>query len=243
MSDDANDAWGGAFGKSWGQSWDQPKSLPMKLAAVATLARFFLYKSMVKDGLDRMDAADLPDLISPNINDAMMKMALRQLSDMKHVARSYSDGFSFVRLTAIGVEEVEKQLDNKDSFLQKYLNLGPNNLSYAFVDVDIPASDRVVSLDHNKPEYQKISYELNELSQSIHRELANDLSEENRDRIIRSIRSANELWKSIELKVIQVQVGIVMALEDAEGLISDINKKMAVQVLIEAIRAFVRSVV
>ncbi|MFD2578607.1 hypothetical protein ACFSTD_08470 [Novosphingobium colocasiae] len=79
----------------------------------------------------------------------------------------------------------------------------------------VPASDRVVPLDHNSPQYREFKQGLSVLLSEVRGNNKIGDTPEERDRIVRSLDAANELWGSLELKVIQIRVGVILAVEDA----------------------------
>lgn len=101
----------------------------------------------------------------------------------------------------------------------------------------VPASDRLVSLDHNAPNYLQVAAGLDELREAVRS--VNDLPE--RDRILASLSGAQALWQALELKVIQIKIGIVMAIEDAGKALAATAKAVATALFIDAIKSLVKS--
>ncbi|KTW02471.1 hypothetical protein SB4_03340 [Sphingomonas sanguinis] len=52
---------------------------------------------------------------------------------------------------------------------------------------------------------------------------------------------AETLWSTGNLKLLQVKVGVLMAVEDASRLLAETAKQVAVSLLIDAIKAFVKT--
>ncbi|MGB3794697.1 MAG: hypothetical protein WA957_00130 [Alteraurantiacibacter sp.] len=98
-----------------------------------------------------------------------------------------------------------------------------------------PASDRIVSLQHNSPEYKDIADGLASLVEQIRQENQVGESSGERDRILRSLTAARELWGATELRVIQVKVGVVMAVEDATDALTRLGKEVGKAGLIDLI--------
>jgi hypothetical protein len=107
--------------------------------------------------------------------------------------------------------------------------------------VVVPASDRIVRFDHNQPEYVEIAKGLISVREAV-REL-NDSSVDNdeRQRILASFDSAQALWKSLNLKVIQLKVGILMTLEDAVHFLGTTAKAVVAALLVDTFKAFVKN--
>ncbi|MBX9813851.1 MAG: hypothetical protein K2X76_04045 [Sphingomonas sp.] len=103
--------------------------------------------------------------------------------------------------------------------------------------VEVPAANRLVPINHNLPEYVEIKAGLAEVYEAVRS--ANDL--ENRDSILPSLDAANKLWEAVELRAIQVKIGIVMAVEDAYQALTGTAKAVATGLLIDSIKSFVKA--
>ena len=105
----------------------------------------------------------------------------------------------------------------------------------------VPASDRIVSLNHNTPEYEEIAQGLADLSDQFRG--ANDLEidEAEKGRILSALAAASQLWEASQLKAMQVKVGVLMAVEDAVTAFGPTTKAIGFALLIDAIKAFVKS--
>lgn len=104
-----------------------------------------------------------------------------------------------------------------------------------------PASDRIVPLNHNQPNYLLVENGIRELSEAIRS--VNDLpvSPEERDRILAALSGAAALWNAAQLKIIQIKVGVLMAIEDAGRVLSATVKAVAVAVFVDAIKSIVKN--
>jgi hypothetical protein len=104
----------------------------------------------------------------------------------------------------------------------------------------LPASDRLVPLDHNSAPYREVKEGLAALHEAIR--ASNDLpcSVDERDRLLASISAAQQLWDSAQLKIIQIKVGIIITLEDAFDLLSKAGKAFAKVVLIDTVKSIVK---
>lgn len=105
----------------------------------------------------------------------------------------------------------------------------------------IPASDRRVPLGHNRPDYQEIAQGLAEAAEEVRGFNGENANPNERNRVHRALEAAATLWKSCELKLIQIKIGIVMALEDAEKLIGKGIKIGGKELLIDLIKNYVRA--
>ena len=105
----------------------------------------------------------------------------------------------------------------------------------------IPASDRLIMVDHSSTEYKDIKVGLDELTEEIR--AANDLicSPEERQRLIKSLQAASNLWDSAELKAIQIYVGILMIVQEAIAVLKIVGKGVGKDLLVNLIVGFLKS--
>lgn len=105
----------------------------------------------------------------------------------------------------------------------------------------VPASDRLVALNDNSPEYRKISEDLRSLRENLR--AANEFigDEVERNRISHSLEAAESLWSAAQLKVIQIKVGIIMTLEDAQKVFTGTVRAVTVGLIVDAIKSFIKS--
>jgi hypothetical protein len=110
-----------------------------------------------------------------------------------------------------------------------------------FSSQEVPAADRIVSLNHNQPQYLEVQQGLAEIRKSV-REL-NDLPVEaaERDRIISGLAAAETLWSGTQLKVLQIKVGVLMIVEDAAKALISTAKAVTAALLVDTIKAFVKT--
>jgi len=108
--------------------------------------------------------------------------------------------------------------------------------------IGVPASDRLVSLDHNSQEYYVVKDGLAELYETIR--ATNDLPIDGmeRSRLLSSLKSAKALWEAGQLKVIQVKVGILMAVEDAQVTLAATTKATVAALIVDALKSLVKNI-
>lgn len=104
-----------------------------------------------------------------------------------------------------------------------------------------PASDRLVPLNHNDPEYIEIRDEIEALHEEFRTSNEVCQSSDERDRIARSLDSASRLWSAAELKITQIRVGIILAVEDAIAALDKIGRASGKSILIDLIKNYVRT--
>ena len=114
---------------------------------------------------------------------------------------------------------------------------GPGDL---FVTM-APSSDGLVRFDHNAPEYAEIATGLANVREDVRGLNDSGVDPIERERVLASFDAAQTLWKSTQLKIIQVKVGILMALDDAVKILGKSAKAVAAALLVDTIKSFVKS--
>jgi hypothetical protein len=107
--------------------------------------------------------------------------------------------------------------------------------------VAVPAADRVVTLNHNADGYEDIKVGLEDAIKEVSSLQTNGLSADEKSRAVATLKSASALFAAGELTVLQVKVGIMMAVEDIEALTGLKFKTVAGQLLLELIKAYFRT--
>lgn len=104
----------------------------------------------------------------------------------------------------------------------------------------LPASDRLVPLDHNSAPYREVKDGLADLYEEFR--TSNDLecSPEERERLLASLKAAQRLWEATQLKIIQIKVGIIITIEDTISLLAKAGKAVGKALLIDTIKSIVR---
>lgn len=103
---------------------------------------------------------------------------------------------------------------------------------------DVPASDRVVSINHNAPEYVEVEKNLHSLEHTV--SASNELGAENpdeRDRVIAEISATRRLLKAARARIDAVLAVIVPALKWIGGKIADTAVQIAIQAVFVALAA------
>jgi hypothetical protein len=107
--------------------------------------------------------------------------------------------------------------------------------------VIVPASDRRVSLDHNKPEYGEIAEALDDAIELAKRTKPNEVSGDEHASIVAGLEAARRLWNAFELSRMQFEIGILMAVERAETALKTSFNLVKGPVLMEALKAFYKA--
>ena len=103
-----------------------------------------------------------------------------------------------------------------------------------------PASDRVVKLDHNSAAYKEIAAAFDEAIDLADRHKPNEVSGDEHASLVAGLRAARELWRSFELSMMQIEIGILMALEKAQEQLKISFQMARGSLLVEGIKAFVK---
>lgn len=111
--------------------------------------------------------------------------------------------------------------------------------SSPLADANIPAADRIVTLDHNQPDYETITEGIDELREAVRG--ANGISHERRSQALSGLDAAKSLWSAAQLSLVQVEIGIILAIDDAISLLGDSLKKLSNIALSELIRAYIKA--
>ncbi|WP_153006041.1 hypothetical protein [Sphingomonas sanguinis] len=115
------------------------------------------------------------------------------------------------------------------------------DVSYLLKNQVAPASDRVVQFDHNSPEAAEIADKFADVKEYVRGVNLPGVDEQERHRVLSALDVAETLWSTGNLKLLQVKVGVLMAVEDASRLLAETAKQVAVSLLIDAIKAFVKT--
>lgn len=104
-----------------------------------------------------------------------------------------------------------------------------------------PASDRIVKFDHNHPDYSAISEGLSSVREAVREINDTDVDEDERARVLAAFDAAQTFWGAAQLKVIQLRVGVLMAVEDAVRILGHTAKALAAALLVDTIKSFVKN--
>ena len=99
----------------------------------------------------------------------------------------------------------------------------------------------MVRLDHNNPEFAAIANRLAEVREAVREINDSDVDTEERERLLASFDAAQTYWQAIQIKVIQLKVGVLMAVEDAVRMLGGTAKAVTAALLVDSIKAFVKN--
>ena len=130
--------------------------------------------------------------------------------------------------------EYMEGLPSLAEFLEKVSNVDD-------LDPSVPASDRIVTLDHNKPNYAEIAEALDNAIEIAKDTKTNGISGDTHSSLLAGLESARNLWRAFELTEMQFKIGIVMAVEMAETALKTSFKLVQGPLLMEALKAFFKA--
>ncbi len=142
--------------------------------------------------------------------------------DVSKVLAGY-EGWHF-QISAQGTRMIEEQI--------------PDLISVEAFIRSAPAADRIVPLNHNQEGYQEIAQKIDGLIRLAVETNDFGSTAEERDRLLTGLRAAKVLWSAAELKIVQIKVGIVMAIEDAENALETTGKAVVGSLLVDLIKKF-----
>ena len=188
-----------------------------------SLARAIYDLLSKSNGSESFQISDITKRAGINIGDAFASRVLNISHEEDEVFQYDADGCWTLGKDGFDLVEVEEAAAAK------------------FGDMVAPASDRVVRFNHNAPDAQEITKQLTEISESVRGANGRDFDEEERERVFSALKVAQEVWASGNLKLIQIKVGVLMAVEDAAALLAKTAKLVAISLLIDGIKSFVKN--
>lgn len=104
----------------------------------------------------------------------------------------------------------------------------------------LPASDRLVPLDHNSAPYRQVKEGLADLFEELRSSNELECDPAERERLLASLSAAQKLWDATQLKVVQIQVGVIITIEDTAALLAKVGKAVGAVLIVDAIKAIVK---
>ena len=105
----------------------------------------------------------------------------------------------------------------------------------------VPASDRIVTLSHNSQEYKEVKAGIGELKEALRGTNDIPIDGAERQRLMAGLEAAELLWDAAQLKLIQIKVGVIMAVEDARKVLAGTAKAVAGALIVDAIKSLVKN--
>lgn len=188
------------------------------------------------------DELSVPDLIFDLLNAGWIEVKNKENDLHRSEFRITAKG----QLRAAASQDYKKFLRNALEVDSLVLDGGTVIPDYEAVSdregiVVIQASDRIVGLDHNSADYRRISLELVGIRDVLRdANFAGETGQE-RDRLSDTIDAAIKLWSSSQLKIIQVKVGILMAVEDVGRALEKAGKSVGWALIQDLIKSYVKN--
>ncbi|MBL9065690.1 MAG: hypothetical protein JNN10_05305 [Sphingopyxis sp.] len=107
----------------------------------------------------------------------------------------------------------------------------------------VPAAGRLVELSHNSPEYEEISSALDNAIGEIENLKTNEISNDSLSSLKLSLEAARTLWSSYELEIVQIKVGIILAIEKVQRVLNVSFRLARGPLLVDAIKSFIKSAI
>lgn len=149
------------------------------------------------------------------------------------------DHWSF-RISGEGSRYIEDKYGSQ-SEIQKFLGIDNVAPVKSVSSKQANASDRVVSFDHNSADYKEVALAISELKEAIRGYNGEEIEQGEKQRLSKGLDAAESLWQSAQLKMIQIEVGVILAVEDAYNALVDIGKAVVGATLVDLIRDMVKS--
>ncbi|WP_294322750.1 hypothetical protein [uncultured Sphingomonas sp.] len=123
-----------------------------------------------------------------------------------------------------------------------YFSLGADGFELLQEGRDLAvASDRFVTFDHNSADAVDISRGIAELLDDVRGANDAELDPADRSRVIAQLEAANKIWNAGSFRILQLKVGVLLAISDAGYFLKSTSKAVAAALLTDAIKAFVKS--
>lgn len=178
---------------------------------------------------ETFDAEDIHKRIDKHFAAGFVRRVLRSLSQDKLIDTDQYDETSPTHYTLS---------DEGFAYVEK---LPPLNDLLKTEIPDIPASDRLVGLDHNSPIYTEIAEAMDSAIDLATKTKPNEVSGDEHASLLAGLTAARKLWDAFELSRIQFEVGILLAVEKAEKALKTSFKLLKGPLLMEALKAFYKS--
>ncbi len=136
-----------------------------------------------------------------------------------------------VLLTGPGMREAERLIQ---SGVNVELRQGSDELS----GEKAPQESQIVKLDRDSQRYLQVENDLGEIERAIDSIGGPENAE--RSRIRAGIAAARELWKAEELEVIQIKVGILLAVENASAFLKRLGKDVTVGLIVDGVKEVIK---
>ena len=142
-----------------------------------------------------------------------------------------------VRMKPNGFDYVETNLFHQPTSL-------PSPSSITFQDeanAEVVKNDElIITLDRDAPTYAEIRANLAGLAEELRGTNYLPIATAERERLSASLAAAQTLWDAAELKLVQIKIGVILAIEDAASALKKIGKGVGSALIVDAVKALVK---
>jgi hypothetical protein len=158
------------------------------------VVRFKLYQLLTVDGSLWPDVSILAQSLNGRVTKSYLAVVLGQLASSKHVELGDSRQGVTARLLPSGIRVVERQLAQPESNASRFRELGYDAFEDNAIKLTVvPASDRVVRLDHNSEGLQEIRASAGDLKRQLQQSNdIGDMSDDDRKVAIQEIEGIEQ---------------------------------------------------
>jgi hypothetical protein len=202
----------------------------------STFAQNFLVGSYLLDNAaeGNLAAGDVLDAIELNFRDGWVYEAIadgKSRGWYQGPALAGGDREQPVWLTGSGMREAER-------LIQSGVEVVFRNSIDDPLSAEAKSEQVIAKLDRTSPSYLLVSSHLVELENIINGLVEAETAE--RSRIKAGIVAARELWKAEELEIIQVKVGVLLAVQNASAFLKKLGKEVAIDLIVDGIKAVLK---
>lgn len=194
------------------------------------LALLIFYKS-AKEGikLPTESLATFHEYRITGHDNFLVAKAIEGLQDKKLVSRAYS--FGSAKITARGLERVERELEKSGSIMEKHCRISTlkvfaeptseqvaksshvNVVNVALLDF-IPASDRIVTLEHNSEQRREIVDAVDAVVEAVKGDNEyGDNKPEEKEAIVTALAAGRKLLDSVQIRVAAIKASLLPVLK------------------------------
>jgi hypothetical protein len=106
---------------------------------------------------------------------------------------------------------------------------------------EVPAADRIVTLGHNSEAHAEVKAGIGDLKEALRSTNDIPIDGDERQRLIAGLEAAELLWDAAQLKLIQIKIGVIMAVEDARKVLAGTAKAVVGALVVDAIKSLVKN--
>lgn len=195
------------------------------------------HESFVETGLKGIEGTEALSIIRDPFAGVMLKFDNAKCTELFIEKANNSPMSPFDNLHTTGKPYLTRVFNNENFWAELSDYQDSDSLEVA-EKASVPASDRIVTIDHNQSDVIKITEGIEEIGEVFRGINSAKIDEGVKNRLSNSLEAASQLWSSCELKLTQINVGILMTLEEIEPYLKDTAKAATIAGIIELIKIF-----